>query len=216
MLIVGIDEAGKGPIIGSMFIGFCVFSSANIKLENFDKYISKIEVKDSKKLTQKKRKKILEEVFFLDKIYFEKTKISSFEIDKSKNMYELEIDKICEKLNEIKPNLIIIDSLSSRPDNFEKKITQKLTFETKIICENKADDKYKIVSLASIFAKEKREEEIFSLKKKFGFDFGSGYTSDKKTIGFLKDNISNEKVLEYVRKSFKTYSNLKQKDLFNF
>ena len=121
MLIVGIDEAGKGPIIGSMFIGFCVFSSANIKLENFDKYISKIDIKDSKKLTQKKRAEILEKASFLDKIYFEKTKISSFEIDKSKNMYELEIDKICEKLNEIKPNLIVIDSLSSRPDNFEKK-----------------------------------------------------------------------------------------------
>ena len=108
---------------------------------------------------------ILEKVSFLDKIYFEKTKISSFEIDKSKNMYELEIDKICEKLNEIKPNLIVIDSLSSRPDNFEKKILDKLKFESKIICENKADDKYKIVGLASIFAKEQREEEIFSLKK---------------------------------------------------
>ena len=64
MLIVGIDEAGKGPIIGSMFIGFCVFNSANIKLENFDKYVSEIDIKDSKKLTQKKGWKYLKKYLF--------------------------------------------------------------------------------------------------------------------------------------------------------
>ena len=76
MLTIGIDEAGKGPIIGSMFIGFCVFNSISIKLQDFDKYVSKIDIKDSKKLTQKKRVEILKEASFLDKIYFEKTKIT--------------------------------------------------------------------------------------------------------------------------------------------
>ena len=216
MLVVGVDEAGKGPVIGNMFIGFCIFKTDNLNTLEFDKYVSNLEIKDSKKLTPKKRNLILNEVLKLDKIKLEICKITPKEIDSKLNMYELEILKISKKLNEIKPDLILIDSLSSKPKNFENRLLEKLVFKPRIICENKADDKYKIVSIASIFAKEHREKHILKIKKNLSIDFGSGYTSDKKTIFTLEKNLENIEFLKYVRKSFKTYKNLKQKNIFDY
>ena len=64
--------------------------------------------------------------------------------------------------------------------------------KTKIIGENKADKNYPVVGAASIFAKVRRDEIINQIKEEYG-DFGSGYTSDKNTIIFLKEYYNKHK-----------------------
>ena len=78
--------------------------------------------------------------------------------------------------------------------------------------EHKADAKYPVVSAASILAKEKREEEVFNLKKEFHVDFGSGYPSDPKTVLFLKENFSNHLFEKIIRHSWASVKRLKIKD----
>jgi ribonuclease H len=214
--IIGVDEAGKGPVFGSMFLGFSIYNSKNKNLEEFDNLIEHLKITDSKLLKYEKRENILNEISNFENINLKKVEITPIEIDICPNMLDLEILKICNFLNEEKPNLIIIDALTANTEKFTQRIKNELKFDCELICENKADLNYKIVGLASIFAKQNREYQIKSLKEKFGENIGSGYTSDKKTQIFLKENLDNKEFLKCVRKSWKTYKNLTQKNLSNF
>ena len=72
-----------------------------------------------------------------------------------------------------------------------------------MVLEHKADFNYPIVSGASILAKVTRDNEIEKIKKKIKVDFGSGYMSDPKTVGFLEKYY--EKYPELFRKSWMPY-----------
>ncbi|MEM7817124.1 MAG: ribonuclease HII, partial [Candidatus Aenigmatarchaeota archaeon] len=98
---------------------------------------------------------------------------------------------------------------------FEKKLREKIRKDNiKIICENYADKKYKIVGAASIIAKVERDKEIEKIKEEYKIDFGSGYPSDERTIKFLENIIKNGKELpKFIRKSWLTVKRLGKKKL---
>jgi ribonuclease HII len=54
----------------------------------------------------------------------------------------------------------------------------------RLVAENKADEKYPVVSAASIIAKVTRDSVIRELHGEYG-DFGSGYPSDRRTVNFV-------------------------------
>lgn len=83
----------------------------------------------------------------------------------------------------------------------------------KFEAEHKADEKYPIVSAASIYAKLMRDEKIAEIKDAVG-DFGSGYPGDNKTITALKDKEFFSKLKPFIRERWKTIENLKQTKLF--
>jgi ribonuclease HII len=60
------------------------------------------------------------------------------------------------------------------------------------IAEHEADDNFPIVSAASIIAKSARENHIDQLKKKYGYDFKSGYPHDSPTIEFLEKYVEEK------------------------
>ncbi|MEM1574363.1 MAG: ribonuclease HII [Nitrososphaerota archaeon] len=200
----------KGPVIGPMVI--CGFLIEENKIEK----LKEIDVKDSKLLSPIKRKdmtlilkKIAKNIILI--------KLSANEIDKLRkeiNLNEIEINKIVEIINSSSPNIVIIDSPEINTKKFINKIKKKLKNKNiKIIAENYADRKYPVVSAASVIAKVERDKEIEKIKKKIGYDFGSGYASDKKTIDFLKYWLKNHKEFpEFVRKSWMTIKLLKIKE----
>ena len=65
MLILGIDEAGRGPVIGPMVLAGCLID------EKTEKEFRKLGIKDSKQLTQKRREVLAEKI---------KEKAETFEI----------------------------------------------------------------------------------------------------------------------------------------
>ncbi len=214
--LIGIDEAGKGPVIGSMFIGFAIVNLENgvNDINSFHNYLKEMGVKDSKKLTEKSRLKVYEKL--ANELDIKYVQLTPFMIDsnnkKGDTLNNLEINAIVSILNEQKPNLVIIDALTSNPEKFKESILKKLNFECKIIAENKADDKYEIVGAASIIAKQLRENEIQDIKKKIGIDFGSGYPSDSRTHDFLLKNYENKEFDFIFRKSWQTYKDVSKKN----
>jgi ribonuclease HII len=80
----------------------------------------------------------------------------------------------------------------------------------RIISEHHADQKYPVVSAASIIAKVTRDQRIAEIENQYGY-FGSGYPSDERTIRFLEDWVRKHGSFPgFVRKSWKTISRIEQ------
>ena len=206
MLLCGIDEAGRGPVIGPL-----VMCGLVIKEED-EKELVRLKVKDSKLLTKNKRE------FLFDKIKDVSYKykiivVEPQEIDKAVhnhdglNLNRLEARKSADILNELNPDKSIIDAPSNNIKSYKRYLMRFIkNKDIEIILEHKADFNYPVVSAASILAKVTRDKEIENLKKHIGIDFGSGYMTDPKTVEFLKNNFENYPKL--FRKSWFPYKDL--------
>ena len=104
------------------------------------------------------------------------------------------------------PDVSYIDCIDVKPERFKNEI-EKFQNNLKVVAEHGADDKYAIVSAASIVAKVERDMEINKIKKEFK-DIGSGYPSDPKTISFLKNTPYND-LPDFVRRSWATVERMK-------
>ena len=203
-MICGVDEAGKGPVMGPMVV-------AAVSVKNA-KMIENLGFKDSKLLTPKKRKELFE---LIKKNYqyaieiIEPEKIDEY---RRKNKLNILNRKSFEKvISELNPNIAYVDAADVNEERFGREIKSNLTNDndTDVISMHKADSKIPIVAAASIMAKHTRELEIERLKKKIG-DFGSGYPSDTRTIKFLKSYFhDNSKWPSGTRKSWKTIERIR-------
>ena len=203
-MICGVDEAGKGPVVGPMVV-------AAVAVENA-KDIQDLGVKDSKQLTPAKRKElanIIKEKFAFAVEIIEAEKVDEYRRqNKLNDLNRKAFEKLISKLD---PNVAYVDAADVNEERFGKRIKEKLTNQkdTDVISMHKADAKIEVVAAASIIAKETREEEIRKLKNEIG-DFGSGYPSDERTIKFLKSFYAdNGKWPTGTRKSWKTLERIR-------
>ncbi len=200
MKVVGIDEAGRGPVIGPLVLAGVMIEETNIE---------KIEgVKDSKLLSHKKRL-VLDKKIKENSIY-KIIEVSPQEIDNALNsdhlnLNWLEAHKQAEIINSLNPDRAIIDCPSPNCNKFKdylKNLIKNKNIE--LVVEHKADSKYPVCSAASILAKVRREEEMDKIKEKYG-NTGPGYTSNPITQKFVKENW--EKHSEIFRKTWVTFKN---------
>ena len=198
--VLGIDEAGRGPVIGPMIIaGVMVHDGKEAELGA---------VKDSKLLTHKKRELLSHQI--VEHSEFKVIQIEPQEIDEallsdSLNLNWLEAHKQAEIINELNPDVAIIDCPSPNCKKYTEYLRKLLNNkETKLIVEHKADVNYPVCSAASIVAKVRREEEVAKLKEKYG-EIGPGYQSNAITQKFIKENW--EKHPEIFRKTWSTFKN---------
>lgn len=164
--IVGIDEAGRGPLAGPVAVGaFCIPI-------NFDRSFF-IKVMDSKQLSHKKRILWFKKIKDLHKkgeIQYKIALVGSKLID-SQGITQavfLGIKRVINRLNlNPKKTLVLLDGLLRAPKEF---IYQKTII--------KGDAKEPIIGCASIMAKVKRDLYMIRKSKlfpKYGFDIHKGY-----------------------------------------
>ncbi len=203
-LICGIDEAGKGPVIGPLVVCGVLLE------ESKEDQLQQIGARDSKTLTPLSRERLKGQIEGIaEKVHLES--LSPEQIDnaifsKDSNLNQLETAAIAKIINILKPDKVYIDCLSSNIEGWTAQLKQMLDFMPKeIIAEHKADALYPVVSAASIVAKVTRDADINVLKKKYNVDFGSGYPADPKTQAFLKKHYRDYPIF---RKSWKSYRRL--------
>lgn len=208
MLILGIDDAGRGPVIGPMVLAGCLVS------DKVEKELKKLGVKDSKELTQKRRE-VLEQAIKEKAETFEVIIVPPTEIDfqngEGTNLNQLEAIACAKIINRINKGFdkikVIIDcpsvSIIKWQDFLKTKILNLSNLE--IVCEHKADRNHVSVSAASILAKCVREKEMEKLKIMYGTEMGSGYTSDPKTKQFLEKYIVKHNDSGIFRKTWNTW-----------
>ncbi|MEM5877637.1 MAG: ribonuclease HII [Candidatus Aenigmatarchaeota archaeon] len=210
---MGIDEAGRGAVIGPLVIcGLTIDESRQDELK-------KIGVRDSKELTPKKREELAKKI---DEIAENVVvlSVSACNIDSMRksgiNLNQIEALKMADIINMVPADKIIIDTPSFNSNKFRDFLFSKLdenAKKAKFVFENYADKNYPVVSAASIIAKVERDNKIEKLKKEFNYDFGVGYSHDQKTIEFLeklaKEN--NGKMPKNIRTTWETVQEIVNK-----
>lgn len=193
----GVDEAGRGPVIGPLVVaGVCGEESK----------IASLRVKDSKKLSPKRRERLAEEIKKVaSKIVV--IKIEPEEIDALRErmtLNEIEVELFARVISQLNGDKVYVDAADVNEDRFAEEIKKKLGKDVEIISEHKADSKYPMVSAASIIAKVERDRIINELKKELG-EFGSGYPADERTKRFLEKYVKEHNELPpHTRHSWKS------------
>ena len=207
MLILGIDEAGRGPVIGPMVIAGVLLD------EKKGQSLKKLGAKDSKMLTPEKREKLEPKIRKLAK-EVHSIKIPATEIDEKRkvmSLNELEALKMAELIEmfQNRADRVIIDLPDPNGDKFVKRIRKYIDLDVETIAEHKADVKYVEVSAASIIAKVERDREIREIEKKHGIKLRTGYSHDPFTIAFL-EKLGKESP-DFIRKSWETFKRISGK-----
>lgn len=203
-MICGVDEAGKGPVVGPLVVAAVAVNNA--------KDIANLGIKDSKQLTQRKRKELAN--LIKEKFNFAVEIIEPKIVDEYRRrnkLNELNREAFERLISKLDPNVAYVDAADVNEKRFGSQIKASLTNkkDTDVISMHKADAKIEVVAAASIIAKETRENEIEKLKDKIG-DFGSGYPSDERTIKFLKSFYAdNGKWPTGTRESWKTLERIR-------
>ena len=197
MKICGVDDAGRGSMIGPM-----VIAGISIEKKNIPK-LRKLGVRDSKKLSPKKRELLYKEIINI--VYdYHVIRIPPKTIDKyvfEHNLNHLEAKKMAAVITHLKSEISYVDSCDVNATRFGREISD-LSNKSKVRSYHYADSRFVVVSAASIIAKVSRDRSIARLNK--NYEFGSGYPSDKKSVNFVKKLVSAKKPLpSSVRKSWK-------------
>ena len=203
-MICGVDEAGKGPVMGPMVV-------AAVSVENA-KLIENLGFKDSKLLSSQRRLELFNLIKQNYSYEIEVINVEKIDEYRMKNQLNLLNRKTFEKvISRLNPKVAYVDAADVNEERFGREIKVNLTNpnDTDVISMHKADSMIPVVAAASIIAKQTRELEIKKLKKEIG-DFGSGYPSDERTIKFLKSYFhDNSRWPPGTRKSWKTIERIR-------
>ncbi len=189
-IIVGVDEAGRGPVLGPL-----VMVALAVKEED-QKKLEWMGVKDSKMLSSSVREELFDRIrelvhdFRIEVI--EPDAIDLSLQDTATNLNWLEAETAARLVSELDPDTIIIDcpspNLAAYKDYVAQRLSEGVRKKAELLVEHKADVNHIVVSAASVIAKVIRDRHIDHLKTEIGIDFGSGYMSDPKTQKFLEQH----------------------------
>lgn len=200
-VICGVDEAGKGSVLGPMVIAGVGVKSPDVFLE--------IPVKDSKKLSPAAREALYEQIKKHCRIAT--VVIDAHEIDTLRR--EMTLNTVVARahadvIRRISPEVAYVDACDVNAARYGKTVGEYLGRSCEIVSEHHADDKFPVVSAASIIAKVTRDRAIIRLAKTYG-TIGSGYPSDPVTIAYLSAYIDENRIPPPIaRKSWKTVSTM--------
>lgn len=209
-ILVGVDEAGRGPIIGPL-----VMAAASIR-ESDVKKLQYLGVKDSKLLSKEAREEMfdrLHEILLDFRIeLIEPDAIDAALLDPLSNLNWLEAETSARLVSQLNPSIVYVDcpsrNIAAYTEYFKNKLSAGVAEQCEIVMEHKADENYPIAAAASILAKVIRDRAIEHMKQEIGEDFGSGYLGDMKTRVFLEHHF--DKHPDVFRKTWKPYVDLVQ------
>jgi ribonuclease HII len=201
--IAGVDEAGKGAVIGSLFVaGVAVRSSAF-------KYLERMGVKDSKGLSHNRRELLSKRIERIGAVRLHE--ITARQIDELRTvmtMNDIIVRGHGQILRNLDPDMAYVDAADVDTTRFSRRVQEKSGISS-IVAEHHADTSHVIVSAASIIAKVARDKSIEALKRKLKLDIGSGYPSDSVTVAFLERWLQKHGELPpETRRSWKTVQKL--------
>lgn len=206
MRFLGADEAGKGPVIGSMFVVGVVVDEDRL----FD--LAALGVKDSKLLTPARRVALapkIEKIAF-DRYVLEVRPEVIDELRQLMTMNEIMVKSFAKVVEKLPADRAILDAADIDPERFARRVKEFSKSSMEIVAEHRADKNHSVVAAASILAKVNRDRSVREIEAAVGKEIGSGYPSDPATVQFLEGWVREHGELPpFARKSWKTAVRIK-------
>ncbi|XP_065869621.1 ribonuclease H2 subunit A isoform X2 [Euphorbia lathyris] len=194
--IMGIDEAGRGPVLGPMVYG-CLYCA-----RSYEKTLSTLHFADSKTLKEDKREELFEMLKANESIgwavdVIDPRELSTKMLQKNKiNLNEISHDSamglVAKVLNlGVLLTEVYVDTVGDA-EKYRIKLSEKFP-SVKFVVAKKADSLYPVVSGASIVAKVTRDRALQEwvldeTAECINRNFGSGYPGDPETKAWLEQH----------------------------
>ncbi len=211
---VGIDEAGRGPVIGPMVIAICALTKRD------HHWCIKHGVTDSKLIPIKRREKLakaLQERCWHKTAIIQPPEIDEAVRNRNLTLNGLEIKYMANLIKQYKntfpdsPTEIMIDAPTRNTQYLRRLVSHLSGWQNfaKLKAQNKADVQFRHVGAASIIAKSIRDTHIRKIIFELNYNIGTGYSSDKLTRNYI---ITAKKDNPHIRWSWATCNNLRNKN----
>jgi len=186
-IILGFDEVGKGEVLGAMVL--CDIAIEKNRLKEIDNIIGSANTKERREFgywksiaTSLSQLIKAQELKNIQPIFIDK-----YNVNELLDVYYMRmIRKLYDKFNDRTITIIIDDYNSGK---LLKDYVSSLKAE--VIIEQKADDNYLAVKVASVIAKRARANAMEKLREEYG-NLGSGNLNDNATIKWLEEFKNNE------------------------
>lgn len=194
----GVDEAGKGPVLGSMFAAAVLADPTDLPDD----------VADSKRLTANRRESIAATLSADSNVQVGVAEIPVDRIDDPEtDMNTLTVEAHGAAIELVARDDLegVVDAGDTDASRFGRRVAARVSADVSIEAAHRADDKYPIVSAASIVAKVARDRHVEELASEYDTPLGSGYPGDQTTRSFLEDFVrENGSLPPCARRSWKT------------
>jgi len=203
-LLCGIDEAGRGPVLGPLVVcGVAVEEAQHGRVERMG-------LKDSKVLAPAVRERLFLEIHAAGVLIAIKVfPAPAVDAARRRNgLNALEAKAMAGIIRRFAPVRVWVDGLTNRPRAYGRLLEAMiLPARARIVSESRADERYPLVQAAAIVAKVTRDAAIASLAESHG-EIGSGYPGDPKTKAFLRRCARAGHFPPFVRRSWLTVTRM--------
>lgn len=216
--IIGVDEAGRGPVIGPLLVAALAIPAEDVDI------LSKLNVKDSKDIQPKKRLHIFEEIgeriekgvwkSGLIRCSAKRIDLNSLNSDLNSLEVELFSEAIVATDLSNDSGFIRADACDVNEGRFRKRLEASLGDDWvnwRVEAKHRMDSVDIVTGGASILAKVSRDSAIEEIAARTGLQIGSGYPSDKTTRVAVEKMLSNGKPHDSLRWSWTTVSDIWQR-----
>ncbi len=208
-VICGVDEAGKGSVLGPMVV-------AAVGCQAVED-LATLPIRDSKVLRPKQREALYE--VLVREFAVSVVSLDAAGIDEARS--RMSMNDCVARLHAraiagLRPASAYVDACDVNAERYGRRVAGFLDFPCEIVAEHRADARYKIVGAASVVAKVSRDRAIQELGVEYG-GIGSGYPSDPTTMAFLKDYVREHgDPPACARTTWKTVTDLYQRTIADF
>jgi ribonuclease HII len=179
----GVDEAGRGPVLGSMFAACVVVPDGGVLPDGID---------DSKRLKPARREELDAALRADERIAVGVAEITPAEIDDpATDMNSLTVQAHAQAIEGVvRPGLTgVVDACDTSAERFARRVAGAVSDDVRVDADHGADESHAVVGAASVVAKVARDAHVAALADRHG-DVGSGYPSDPTTRTFLADYVA--------------------------
>ncbi len=212
-LKIGVDEAGRGPVIGPLVVcAMCI-------PEDDEGVLRKIGARDSKELSPAQRRSIYEKILSEAKSSEWGVGIVLCEAERidlnsqSSDLNRLEIELFAEAIEAAADSdsrgIVMADACDVNEERFTNRLVSHLGSdwsEWTVVSRHGMDSQSVVAGAASILAKVNRDDAISAIEARLGIRIGSGYPSDPLTREAVRELVSGELPHECLRWSWSTVS----------
>lgn len=188
MIVCGVDDAGRGSMIGPLVVAGVAVKRAGIGR------LREIGVRDSKALTPARREELYGQIVEEAECWHA-SRIGPSTIDRSVRRHRLnalEAAYMARVISRLGAGAAYIDSCDVDARRFGRAVSSMVRGSgggrrCAVHSHHKADSRFEVVAAASIVAKVTRDREVARIARRHGGRdaVGSGYPSDGRTVGFV-------------------------------